>query len=135
LGLHKDFNFQNGNSFKNENVWPHSLKLSCILESLNVIPRLHSQPTPFHAFALVASLRLYGHDIAPFKAHFFEETSFPRGNVIVGRHFPKENIQDGKKHEQDKETTYGTLKTRGANQGFPKPSSLASTFFWLKFGP
>jgi hypothetical protein len=41
--------------------------------------------------------------------------SSPWGNVIAGRHLLEEDIQDNKKHEQNKEKTYMTLKTCGAN--------------------
>jgi len=33
----------------------------------------------------------------------------------VGICFPKEDIPNNKRHEQDKEETYGTLKTCGVN--------------------
>jgi hypothetical protein len=39
-------------------VWAHSLTLSCIHGSVNVIPMLHFWSTFFHAFALVIKLRL-----------------------------------------------------------------------------
>jgi hypothetical protein len=42
LGFHEASNFQSGNPFGNANV----------------IPRLHFQPTPFHAFALFVNPKL-----------------------------------------------------------------------------
>jgi hypothetical protein len=39
-------------------VWAHSLTLSHTFENVNVTPTLHFRPTPFHALALVTSLRL-----------------------------------------------------------------------------
>jgi hypothetical protein len=72
-----------------------------------------------------------GHDIDTLGIYLFGDTLFLRGNVIVGRHFPKENIPNSRKHEQDKKTTYGTLNIHVANQGFPESSSPASMFFQL----
>jgi hypothetical protein len=37
------------------------------------------------------------------------------GNVIAKKHFLEEDILDNKKHEQDKEKTYGTLNICGVN--------------------
>jgi len=54
--LHKDSNSQIGSPFGN--VWAHSLALSHIPKSVNVIPKLHSWPTSFHAFVSVASWKL-----------------------------------------------------------------------------
>jgi hypothetical protein len=60
--------------------------------------------------------------------YFFKETSFQRGNVIMGRHIPREDIPNSQKHEQNKEATYETLKTHGTNQSFFKPSSCFNIF-------
>ncbi len=43
------------------NVWVHSFTFSYTTDNVNVIFKLHSQPTPFHALALVAS-QGKGHD-------------------------------------------------------------------------
>jgi hypothetical protein len=39
----------------------------------------------------------------------------PGGNVIARKHFFEEDILNNKRHEQNKEKTYGTLKTCGVN--------------------
>lgn len=63
---------------------------------------------------------------------------FSFGEMLISRKanfFLGEEIPNSKRHEQDKEETYRTLKTLGANQGFFEPSSFVSTFFWLRFDP
>jgi len=56
LGIQWDSNSQSGSPLGN--VWAHSLTFSHTFGNVNVTPGLHSQPAPFHAFALVMSPRL-----------------------------------------------------------------------------
>lgn len=53
LGAHQNSNSQSESPFAN--VWAHSLTPSSIFRNVNVIPRLHSWPSSFHAFGLVTS--------------------------------------------------------------------------------
>jgi hypothetical protein len=56
LGVHREFNSQNGSSFGSVRV--HSLTLSYTFGSMDVTPRFLSWLAPLQAFALVANPRL-----------------------------------------------------------------------------
>ncbi len=68
--LRRDSNSQSESPLGN--VWAHSLTLFRIPESVSVILELHSQTTPFHALAWVASPKLgsWHHSCPTNNTHF-----------------------------------------------------------------